>query len=321
MNVDRATREAVDWLLRLESACPGDANAHAFERWLTQAPEHIGAWQRVNGLFAAPLADLASVNARSPGQLHLATQALHQPLPRRRVLGGGLAALLLGVGAVSLGNRVTPVTQLLADLHSATGERQNRTLPDGSRLTLDARSATDLNFADSHRHVHLRQGALHLRVAASGAQPLVVESRDGLMYSQDARLSLRQLESTSLLSVLEGRVRVESGSGLINWVQAGQVLRLDRLASQFVAPSVNSRSDWLEGRAEMRDEPLGDLIQALRPYHASWLRISPQATRLPVYGSFPLADLSRTLGSLEETLPLQIQRTRDWLIRIDLKNT
>lgn len=318
---DQALNDAVDWLLRLESTPPGDTSWQAFDRWHAAAPANAAAWQRVNSLFAAPLDDLAAVDARTPGQLQMASQMLHQPLPRRRALGGGLALLLLGITGASLGNRVTPLTQLLADLHTATGERNSLALPDGSQLTLDARSAVDLRFVNGQRLLQLREGALHLQIKQQDEQPLRIESRDAQLYSQNARLLLRQMSNASLLSVLDGQVRIAPAQGPASWAQSGQIVRIEQQSVSPVAASLWSRGDWLDGRIDARDETLGELIEALRAYHPGWLRISAQAARQRVYGSFVLADLPRTLKALEESLPIRVQHAGNWLVNIDLKNS
>jgi transmembrane sensor len=318
MNMDRANREAVDWLLRLESA--GASEHQAFAHWLGAAPDNQQAWRRVNSLFAAPLADLAAVEQRSPGQLPLAREALARPLSRRRALGGGLAALLLGAGGASLLQRFTPLESMLADLHTATGELSRNTLADGSRLTLAARSAVDLNFNARQHGITLREGALHL-VSSPSAAVLQLSSADGQVFCDGGRFALRRQEGSSLLTVESGRARIVAGSGQVMWAQAGQVVRFGVMGSRLESLSLWSRSDWLDGRVELRNEPLGELIQALRPYHPGWLRISPAAARLPVYGSFVLNDLSRTLQALGETLPLHVQRADRLFTAIDVKNS
>lgn len=321
MNSDPSLGEAVDWLLRLESSQSGDPDWQAFQQWLNAKPSHGVAWQRVNNLFSAPMADLAAVDARAPGQRALASQMLNQPLPRRRLLGGSVAALLLGVTGATFGNRVTPLTQMLADLHTPTGERRNATLPDGSRVTLDARSAVDLMFMQDLRRLRLREGALHLTIADQGQRVLQLDNRDARLYSQDGRFLLRQMAESSLLSVLQGRVRIAPLKGDVRWAQSGEVLRFDQHTVRIEAPSLWSRGDWMEGRVDAHDEPLGELIGALRNYHAGWLRISPEAARQRVYGSFMLADLRRTLRALEESLPIRVQNAGGWLVNIDLRNS
>ena len=55
---------------------------------------------------------------------------------------------------------VGTLVDALAAAVTAAGELGAVLLPDGSRLTLDARSAVDLDFRPGHRRVRLRQGAL-----------------------------------------------------------------------------------------------------------------------------------------------------------------
>ncbi|WP_455924857.1 FecR family protein [Pseudomonas putida] len=318
----RVLREAVEWLLRFDHQPPGEAHRRSFEAWLANSPAHRDAWRAVNGVFEDPLANLTAVEARSPGQVVLASQVLAGPLSRRRFLGGGLATLLVGAGAVGVGvgERMMPLGQLWADVRTATGVQARRTLPDGSRLTLNARSAADLDFALGVRSLHLREGALFVQVAHAGAQPLSVATAHGQLSSHEGQIMVRLMPDHTLVNVMQGQVQMVSRSGAAAQGQTGQIVRMDDQGSRLGVASVWSRADWLEGRADLRDEPLGDLLEVLRPYHEGWLRISPQAARVHAYGSFLLSDLSRTLNALQDTLPLSVSRFGPWLTRIELKN-
>lgn len=82
---------------------------------------------------------------------------------------------------------------------------------------------------------------------------------------------------------------------------------------------MRTRVDWLDGCIDVRNEPLGELIELLRPYRSGLLRISPEAARVRVYGVFPLDDSDQVLRSLGETLPIQVTRYGFWLTRIELR--
>ena len=159
--VDPITRAAIDWILRLESghACPSERQV--FKAWLAENPEHMAAWQRVAGLLKNPLADLQSVDRRSPGQLQAARKALLETTSpsRKKTLQGGVLLLLLGLGAAGVVDRVTPLAGFMADQHTGTGERKTIELADGSRLTLNARSAVDTP-AELCRHLSLDSGSM-----------------------------------------------------------------------------------------------------------------------------------------------------------------
>ncbi|PYB76755.1 MULTISPECIES: FecR domain-containing protein [Pseudomonas] len=316
-DLEQATRDAVDWLLLLERLPPEDAAHASFRHWLAQLPVHQVAWQRVNGVLAAPVADL-----RCSGQLPMAARALRSgaQVSRRRLVGGGLAGLLLTLGGGAWLNRLAPLDQLFADLRTGTGERRSFTLDDGSRGTLDARSAVDVRLAGTQRELYLEAGALLLHAVAQAGRPMTVRCRDGQLQCNDATLLLRQQQEATVLSVQQGSVLLTAGQGDNRLLQAGQVVRFDRQRIDAQAASLWSRSTWAQGYLEVRDEPLGEVLEALRPYRAGLLRISPQAARLRVYGSFPLADVERTLLALAQTLPIEVSNTGFWLTRIEMKN-
>jgi transmembrane sensor len=314
---DQATSEAIDWMLRLEHLPASDPAHQAFAQWLQHSVEHQVAWQRVNSVLETALADLHGL----PGQVQVASRALRGlPQPSRRgLLGKGLALLLLGAGGVSVLNRLTPVADLLADVHTATGERKTLQLADGSRLSLNARSAADIRFDAQQRLLVLRAGELQVQVAVDPARPLIVATANGQVRALGTRFMVRQDGERSLVSVQQHSVLLSTAAGTSQRVDAGQAFAFDRRASVALAPSLRTRADWVDGRIEAHDEPLGELIEALRPYFSGLLRISPQAAQIRVFGTFLVDDIPRTLASLSETLPLRITTQGAWLTRIDVK--
>ena len=71
----------------------------------------------------------------------------------------------------------------------------------------------------------------------------------------------------------------------------------------------------------MLDEPLEQVVEALRPYQRGFIRIAPQVRHLRVQGVFPLDDPARTLAALAETLPIQVDSYSPWLTLIRARNT
>ena len=298
---DQANRAAVDWLLKLESSSQGDAVQQAFAHWLAQSGEHAAAWQRVNAVLSQPLQQL-----QSSEQLQAASRALRSlPSPaRRKVLGGGLALLVLGGGAAGLVNRVLPLGQVLAG---------------GSRLHLNARSAVDIRFDAGQRRIVLREGTVQVDVAADPARPFIVESREGRVQALGTRFMVSRNDLGSLVSVQQHSVLLTTAQGRQQRVEAGEAFAFGAQGIERQAPSLRTRVDWLDGCIDVRNEPLGELIELLRPYRSGLLRISPEAARVRVYGVFPLDDSDQVLRSLGETLPIQVTRYGFWLTRIELR--
>ena len=318
--VDPITRAAIDWMLRLESgqACPSERQV--FKAWLAEKPEHMAAWQRVAGVLKAPVAELQSVERRSPGQLQAARRALLAGTSPagKKALQGGLLVLLLGLGAAGLVDRVTPLSGLMADQHTATGECKTIELADGSLLTLNARSAVDIEFSDGQRRVHLREGELQVDVAGDAKRPFVVITAQGQVRALGTRFMVRQGSDESLASVQQHSVQLDTLGGQQRRIETGQAVSFTASQIDPQTPTSRSQTDWLQGRVELHDEPLAALVEALRPYQTGMLRISPEAARVRVFGVFPLDNTAQTLSALTQTLPIKVTRYGPWLTLIDV---
>ncbi|PAA32364.1 FecR family protein [Pseudomonas fragi] len=319
--VDPTTRAAIDWMLRLESgqACPSERQV--FKAWLAENPAHLAAWQRVAGVLKAPVADLQSVERRSPGQLQAVRRALLAGTSPsgKKTLQGGLLLLVLGLGAAGLVDRVTPLTGLTADYQTATGERKTVELADGSLLTLNARSAVDIDFNSDQRRVHLREGELQVDVAADAQRPFVVSTAQGQVQALGTRFMVRQGSTESLASVQQHSVQLHTLGGQQLHLETGRAASFTATRINPQTPTSRSQPDWLAGRVELHDEPLSALVEALRPYQTGMLRISPEAARVRVFGVFPLDNTAHTLNTLAQTLPIKITRYGPWLTLIDVR--
>lgn len=319
--LDPIGETAIDWMLRLDSGSASAAERQAFAHWLAQDPRHRHAWEHLQGQLAEPLARLFQAEQQAPGQLRAATQALRQPgatTSRRKLLGGGSALLvLLGLsGGITL-QRNLPLNAVLSDLHSATGERRRISLPDGSLLVLNARSAVNLDFSADRRLLRLREGELQVSVAADASRPFIVQTAHGQVRALGTRFTVRQTNNDSLVAVQEHSVEVSALGGQRVVVETGHALRFSSTAVSPQAADARHYSSWVDGLLEVRDEPLGAVIDALRPYRRGLLRVSPEAAKLRVFGVFPLDDSERALQALAEVLPLRVERYGPWLTLID----
>ncbi|MNP70565.1 fec operon regulator FecR [compost metagenome] len=69
----------------------------------------------------------------------------------------------------------------------------------------------------------------------------------------------------------------------------------------------------------MLDEPLENVVAALRPYTRGFVRLAPEVRDLRVQGVFPLNDPARTFAALAETLPIRVDHYSPWLTLIRAK--
>ncbi len=304
---DAPTQAAVDWMLRLDPSRSTPADRQAFTAWLAADPGHAAAWQRVSGLLQQPFSHLQNAEIRHPGQLSAARQALNTPAsPQRRRFLGGLTMLALGLGGTAAVNRITPLNGLLADHHTATGVRKTVTLADGSQLILNARSAADVHFNKVRRLVRLYDGELLAHVVVDPLRPFLVMTDHGQVRALGTQFMVRRESHRSLVSVLEHEVQLENEAGRQARLQSGQAAWFDEQGFHPALTGLQTRASWANGYLEVQDEPLGNLIEALRPYYVGLLRISPAAAHIRTFGIFQLDNIQQTLCSLAETLPVRV---------------
>lgn len=317
--LDPIAERAIDWRVRLDSGSVSAEDRAAFAEWLNADPRHQTAWHTISGLLDAPVAALRQAETQLPGQRRATRQALTAPA-RRKVLRNSTAALLLlGLGSYAL-NRQQPLIGLSADLHTATGERREVRLADGSMLILNARSAVDIEFSDTVRLLHLRHGQILVHTAIDRNRPLVVRTGHGQARALGTRFAVCQGDGHSELAVLEHRVQLTAADGSQRIIDAGSAARFAADGIQIIAGAAAPLTAWADGQLDVRDRPLGEVVAALRPYLRGYLRVSPQAAALRVYGVFPLDDPDAALRALAETQPIAIRRYGPWLTLIGHRN-
>lgn len=305
---------AVDWMVLLSSGSVAAGDRARFEQWRLADPRHGAAWEQVNAAVKDSFAALDGGEQRQA-----AGRALLTPPARRRMLRNALGLALAAGGLTALVDRQTPLRTLAADLRTGTAERRAYTLPDGSELTLNARSAVDLDFSAGVRRVRLRAGAVYARVAPDAARPFIVSTAEGEVQALGTVFSVAREEEACVVSVVEHRVEVRA-AGQRRVLQAGEGLRFDAQGLGQPETVLADAAAWQSGMLVVHDEPLGAVVQALRPYRRGIIRITLAAARLRVLGAFPLDDTGRTLESLRQTLPIDVTSLGGWFVSIDVRD-
>ncbi|SIT06082.1 FecR domain-containing protein [Achromobacter sp. MFA1 R4] len=309
-----AGERAIGFWLKLTSGEATDADHAACAAWRAADPAHERAWARLQQGLSQSVGRLETV---MKNEHHALRRTLVRPARRRVLLNvAGLAGAAAAGGWAA--NRHSPLGNLTADLGTATGERRTFTLPDGSLLTLDARSRVDLDFTADARRVRLLEGALVLQPRAGLSALLSVHTPHGQVRSAGAGCMVRLEHEASLAVALQSSVEILPRKASPLALAMAQGARFGDGWVDRPAPMEDAAS-WREGWLTARDQPLGEIAAALGSYRTGVLRVSPQAARLAVSGLYPLDDPERALSALEHTLPITVSRYTRWLTLIDLR--
>ncbi|XAH21845.1 FecR domain-containing protein [Xylophilus sp. GW821-FHT01B05] len=298
-------REAARWLVRLHSGTAQPADWQALERWRAQDTAHEAAWQRAERM--------AQTFGAVPAHVGLPVLAHRRRLNHRaalRVLG-----LFAAAPAVAWLAWQSPTLQLLAAAHhTATGERRDVLLADGSRVLLNTASAFDLAFDARQRLLRLRAGEILVSTAPDAARSFLVETPQGRLRALGTRFCVRLMGDETRVAVIEGAVEVVPRHGAAQVLRAGEQTRLTTARAEPPAALASHALAWTQGVLYADGMRLDDFLAELSRYRPGILRCDPAVAGLRISGAFQLQDTEYVLAMLRETLPVELLlRTRWWV--------
>ena len=304
--IDSATRWYV--LLRSGQATAGDWQRYG--QWRAADPRHDALCRQLEsrlGMFQVPQAQGVSGKVLQ--------QALEASSSRRHVLQVALAGAGVAVGAALLAKPLgVPLTELTADIRTGTGERRAVTLDDGSELLLNAQSAADIQFNPQRRLVRLREGELLAKVASDRIRPFLIQTDQTRLRAYGNRFLVRERAGLGQVVALNGAVEIDGQNGERLQLAAGHEVHYDRAGFGPMQASSSDATAWVDGFLQVRDRPLTEVIDALRPYHNGVLRLDPAVAGLRVSGLYRLDNPQQILDTLARTLPIHItRRTGLWV--------
>ncbi len=209
-----ATIAAAEWYacLHAEEVTPDDRLA--FARWEAADPANAQAWKIISRVSTeldretADREDPAFQALRAAVRRRMAT--CH---PRFRIVAAGVTAIaIIAAGATAVGLAAnargqSAVVDGVDHVTAAVGRRDIR-LPDGTMVTLDARSAIRVAASGPTRSVVLTHGRAFFTVVHRPERPFVVLAGGNRVTALGTRFAVRITPRRFAVDLMEGRVRV-----------------------------------------------------------------------------------------------------------------
>lgn len=308
---EQAIREqAAEWVVR-ESAGPlSDQQQRALAQWCAADPRHVQAYEFARATWA----DLGALSELALPVRRGLPPTLARPVRRRsrwrRAMTGVAAMLVVAFG-------VAQAPQLLldwrADYVTGAGEVRRVTLPDGSLVDLDSRSAIALAFDQGERRVRLLAGEAVFSAAPvteRERRPFVVEYAGATTRALGTRFVVGQAGEGGWVGMLEHRVAVDLLSppqrGRADQVvEQGQSVRYDQAGGVRPWPEQNLQraTDWERGVLVFERQPLAEVVARLNRYRPGRLMVvDSQLAQREVSGVFRLDQLAAVGGVLSDEL-------------------
>lgn len=315
---DALAEEALRWVVRLHSGTAGVTERQAYAAWRAENILHERAALEAEALWA----DMSGLHVDRRNGL-IAPGHPSKGISRRGLLGGALCLGAFGATSGMLWSNGT-LLRLTADYTSDTARARSITLADGSKISLNARSAIDIAFTAGQRRVLLLEGQAYFEVAPDTARPFEVVIDNVSVTALGTAFDIaRDLPGKGTeVAVTQHAVRVKAisnRSGIYGQpidVAEGESIVIDP-AGMFGTVQKQSRdvvAAWRDGVYVAEAKPLREVVHALSAWYPGMILISDGALKsLEVNAVLDLTDPGRSLDALAGGLPIRIRRMSNYL--------
>jgi transmembrane sensor len=306
---ETAATVAANWFVRLQNDDLSVEEIAQWQQWLAASEENRKSFEGMQELWE----QLENLPDRRAPQL---------PVGRSRQSAWRFAAaaslaglvLALGFGGWRLWQMNERFELNYFQAETALGEHKEVALPDGSQLALGALSSARVRFAAREREVNLDRGEAFFEVAKDAERPFIVRAGDTIIRAVGTAFNVRRSGERVEVSVTEGAVDVTSrrGSPTGQPVKAGQEVVVDReIESTSIRKTPPSSAiSWRTGRLEYLGEPLKYVVEDVNRYSREKISIDdPTVAELHLSGTVLESDIDGWLSSLEQLLPVTVERT------------
>lgn len=316
---EEASRAATVWLILLQDS-PDDGDLHQrFRHWHDASSLHAQAWadtrhtagliDRGQPTFAddwAPFLDKARDTS---------TTAPIATFPRRRMLRAIGLALVASVLAAVFGPGW--VIDLQADYTTATAQTRTIELNDHSQVVLAPESAIRVHYSPGERHIDLLAGEAFFEVMPNPERPFRVTSDPVQVTVLGTGFNVRQRPPGTDVAVGHGRVRVDAG-GESETLTVSQTAEVDdRGHIQRGTLPASQIASWRHNQLIAQDQPMGDVIDRMRPYYAGRIIVTDGAlSRRPVTGVYDLSDPVNALRAIARSQDAVVRVVTPWILLV-----
>jgi len=306
----KALEDAARWHVELSAESSTDKDRQAWQQWLFDKAENQWAWQQLEKLqqqLKGLPGDLAFDALKND-------EGMGDPHPRRNVLKS-----IAGLGLISssswLAWQHSPVSLMLADHYTSTGEVREMRLADGSILTLNSASAINVNFSEVERRISLKQGEIMISTHSNNdIRPFYVQTDQGLLKPLGTRFSVEQRKHETELKVFEHQVKVSLPDKQQMICSSGNKLTFTHKQFQPLTTLVEDEDAWLQQKLIINDMPLDKFLNELARYRPGVIRVEPELAKYHISGTFDVTNTDQALTAVSRLFPVSVTfRSRYWV--------
>lgn len=320
---DGLVEAAADWYLRRQDAGWTNADEREFDAWTRADPRHAQVYRQLSRTWAdfshvsrpdsVPAAPASAPTSTQPACAGSRVRRHERPrfgtALSWRPLAAALCTFCLFLAGAWYAYDHTP--RYRVDLSTARGEIRVVSLPDSSRITLNAASRLQIAYYPRRRQVVLERGEAFFEVARDPSRPFTVAAGENAVRVLGTVFDVRAQPSSFQVEVVEGRVEVQPGkdaTGVVLTAQQG--LRMDAGGRpQALRPDAQAIGAWRSGQLVFRRTPLPDAAQELSRHLGAPVTLSgPGLGGLTVSGFASIGAPQAFLESLPDVIPVRVSK-------------
>ncbi|MBD1426934.1 FecR family protein [Sphingobacterium arenae] len=193
---------------------------------------------------------------------------------------------------------------------TGVGERKVVSLPDGSEVTLNARTSLRVDenaYGQSTREVELLVGEAFFEVAKDSSRAFIVQAgrlQTTVLGTSFNIQTYAEMEE-QVISVYTGRVKVQRGNSNLGTLEKGQRIRFEKQYANSTTEEFDTQQvySWTSGKLVLQDAGFEELALAIKNTYGIKLeadndRIARQQYSLPIRKSVPLDEFLEAIQSI-----------------------
>jgi transmembrane sensor len=321
---------AARWYLRMREHAHNQRSAehHAFEQWLADDPRHAAEYDS----FAHAMRQLDSAESLSTLADAAEQQAFLANEAGRKAKQQRLAQLMVVCFMCVAGFfshqqyqvwQAAPVMQLAAQ--NPVGQIVTKTLDDGTKVTLSAKSDMAITYYRHQRHVLLKEGEAIFEVTKDSDRPFVVETDTAKITVLGTRFAVNRLQQLVRVSVDHGRVKVEpqmentatpdeNQTMISREITNGQVAEVyPNHAMVLVNRPASDAFAFLKGRLVFDRADTSEIAYTVSRYRQKPVQSQGKQVR-NISADINIQDIDQFLHGLPNIAPVKLQETPQYTL-------
>ena len=348
----RRGKQAAEWLIRLENAEVSADELLRWQAWMERSARNRQTFQeteqlsrrmsdRMGGLKDIPIPSLGECGLDYSNALESILERLGlqpaglrgrardtavawPPWARRAAIAAGIAAVLAGVAYLMPPGILDPeITDQVQSYRTDISEHRRLVLPDGSSMSMGAKSLLSVNFSPQHRIVMLEGGEVLFDIAEDPGRPFIVMAGTGTITALGTVFNVRRDGDRVVVTVTAGNVEVKrTPLGLRggDWrgrpAQSPMTATIGAGGQAVVSPTKLSVvelndpvavTEWQNGLLQYRAEPFKYVIAGVNRYSTREIIIADTEVEEMLFTGSVFQDQTEDwLTAVEAVFPVEV---------------